>query len=366
MPNQSNRRIITNRQLNFTLCPVDTYNKKIMPYRLPNYAIDGTWNHHQSIILDVLLHKIFTYLYTSHGNIPKSWRSEKVPILTSLLIEGAINPENLSYLNQSPIDAYCGYMNDDLIENLRKTYNVTPGADITDDSAFERYVNDHLDSDSGYQHYKEDMDVKIAAFNEDVLFKIDIFNLFKDYPFLIKYQYDLTKHIQKIEETAFLMNYKVKYIVIPPARNKIGKMTNRGRQDDIFYNMKEFQPIFSVDFDKKFFTVNFKSPLGKLILHNTLMLDTDWIPEEALELNKNAYFIYKRFILNSAAAKYKKKMIELWFNDVKSFLDLKSRNNTYIHKKVIDRSLEKMQQLGLIRGYEWNKHYKQKQYRVTI
>jgi DNA-binding HxlR family transcriptional regulator len=162
------------------------------------------------------------------------------------------------------------------------------------------------------------------------------------------------------------MNYKVKYIAIPPARNKSGKMTNRGRQDDIYYEMKEFQPIFSVNIDKELFTVNFKSTLGKLILHNTLMLDTDWIPEEAFELNKNAYFIYKRFILNSAAAKYKKEMIELWFNDVKSFLDLKSKNNTYIHKEVINRSLEEMQKLGLIIGYKWNKHYKQRQYRVTI
>ena len=337
-----------------------------MPYSLPNYAIDGTWNHNQSIILDVILNRVIGFLYASLGGIPKSWRAEKVSIRTSQLIKGAINPENLSYMNQSPIDAYCGYMSEDLIGNLRRTYEITSGADISDDSAFERYVNAHFDRDSGYQHYKEDMDVKIAAFNDDVLFKIDIFSLFKDYPFLIKYRYDLTKHIQKIAKTAFLMNYKVKYITIPPVRNKIGKMTNRGRQDDIYYEMKEFQPIFSVDIDKEFVNVHFKSTLGKLILHNTLMMDTDWAPEEVFELSKNAYFIYKRFIFNSAVAKKKKEMIPLWFDDIKSFLDLKSKNNTYVHKEIIVKSLEEIQKMGLIRGYEWIKHYKQKQYRVIL
>jgi hypothetical protein len=130
--------------------------------------------------------------------------------------------------------------------------------------------------------------------------------------------------------------------------------------------MKEFQPIFSVDIDKEFVNVHFKSTLGKLILHNTLMMDTDWAPEEVFELSKNAYFIYKRFIFNSAVAKKKKEMIPLWFDDIKSFLDLKSKNNTYVHKEIIVKSLEEIQKMGLIRGYEWIKHYKQKQYRVIL
>ena len=45
------------------------------------------------------------------------------------------------------------------------------------------------------------------------------------------------------------------------------------------YEMQDFQEIFSVDFEEDQFVLNFKSPLGKMILHNTLLLDTDWVAE---------------------------------------------------------------------------------------
>mgnify|MGYP001823568811 CR=1 FL=1 len=40
MKHRSNRPIITNRQLNFTLSPVDTHNPKLMPYKSLKYEID--------------------------------------------------------------------------------------------------------------------------------------------------------------------------------------------------------------------------------------------------------------------------------------------------------------------------------------
>jgi hypothetical protein len=367
MPNQSNRRIITNRQLNFTLCPVDTYNKKEMPYSLSNYAIDGTWNHHHSIMLDVILNQIFNHLYSSFGRIPRSWTEANVVKLTSNFLNGAITPENLSYMSGSSIDAYCEDKNEDIIGNLKSIYVENSGSDDIDDRAFARYVNAHFETDPGYQYFKQQMDAKVVIFNDDILFRLNIMKLYKNYPFLIKYQQsDLSKHIQKIGETSFQMNHKVKYMTILPVRNEKGNWSKKGKQIDIYYNMKGFEPIFLVDIGKEHITVNFKSPLGKLILQNTLMLDTDWPPEEALELSKNAYFIYKRFVLNSAVAKKKKEMIRLWFDDIKSFLDLRSQDNTYIHKKIIVRALEEMQQRGLIFGYNWNKHYKQKQYLVFL
>jgi hypothetical protein len=66
MSQPSAKKIITNRQLNFTLSPVDTHNQKKMPYSLNNYEIDGTWNHHQSIILDVILDWWFNGFYANH------------------------------------------------------------------------------------------------------------------------------------------------------------------------------------------------------------------------------------------------------------------------------------------------------------
>ena len=78
MPQSSVKKIITNRQLNFTLSPVDKHNHKEMPYALNNYEIDGTWNHHQSIILDVILDLYLKSYYKGFKALPRSWRSRNV------------------------------------------------------------------------------------------------------------------------------------------------------------------------------------------------------------------------------------------------------------------------------------------------
>ena len=83
MKRKSIPRIITNRQLNFTLSPVDTYNKKEMPYKLQNYEIDGTWNEHQSIILDCVLDRFFKAIYKQNSSIKeiKHYLSKKIPVI---------------------------------------------------------------------------------------------------------------------------------------------------------------------------------------------------------------------------------------------------------------------------------------------
>jgi hypothetical protein len=120
-----------------------------------------------------------------------------------------------------------------------------------------------------------------------------------------------------------------------------------------------------LDLQKDRIELNFNTPLGKTILHNTFMLDTDWIPENAFELSKNAYFIYKRFILNRISGKNKPKEIRLWFEDIKSFLDMHWGNDRGIHS-TIDKAFKDMLAKGLVKGYSWNKDYGYRQYRLSF
>ena len=72
-----------------------------MPYKLQNYEIDGTWNHHQSIILDVILDRIFYIAYREFKSPPRSWRSKKAIEVVGKFSGGAVNPASISYMNLS-------------------------------------------------------------------------------------------------------------------------------------------------------------------------------------------------------------------------------------------------------------------------
>jgi hypothetical protein len=228
MPKQSGRKIITNRQLNFTLSPVDTYNPKEMPYRLPAYKINGTWN--------------------------------------------------------------------------------------------------------------------------DVPFKFNFLDMLDEYAFLDDYRNSFKKILKKASETKFKLNYKIKYIDQEPTYNDSGKMVGRGRIIDIHYNMHDYQSIFDVDFEKKEILLNFNTPLGKFVIHNTLILDTDWCPYEALSLSNNAYFLYKRFVMNKRMGKYKAKEIPLEFEDIKRFLDLNASLERHDNKIIVD-ALKDMERGGLMKSF---------------
>jgi hypothetical protein len=361
MPNQSNRRIITNRQLNFTLCPVDTHNKKEMPYSLSNYAIDGTWNHHQSIILDVLLDRIYNSIYNPLGSLPRSWRSKKVLEVISKFVDGAINPDNLEYICQPPFEVFKSNKGDTSIENSKLDF-ISSSSQPFDEKEFETYLKNSFE----YKSFKNDIKVKTSPLYDDVEVKFFKSKLFRDCPVLKKYHYNLYDYIKRISDIKFKMNYKVKYIDEEPETNEKTKRYSRGNRIDIFYNMNDHEQIFMTEFEKDFFIIKFKSPLGKMILHNTLILDTDWIPENALKLTKNAYFIYKRFVLNRISGKNKAKEIRLWFNDIKSFLDIHWDNNSGVHK-TIDKAFKDMLANGLVDGYSWNNdHVGQRQYMLTF
>lgn len=72
------------------------------------------------------------------------------------------------------------------------------------------------------------------------------------------------------------------------------------------------------------------------------------------------------FILNRVAGQNKAKEIRLWFNDIKTFLDIHWENNSGVHK-TIEKAFKDMLAKGLIDGYEWNSHYSgQRQYVLTF
>ena len=76
------------------------------PYALQNYEIDGTWNHHQSIILDIILDRLFNAYYAEYKGLPKSWRSKNSIAKTVAFSGGLITPETISCLNLPPEEAY--------------------------------------------------------------------------------------------------------------------------------------------------------------------------------------------------------------------------------------------------------------------
>lgn len=360
MSHQSSRRIITNRQLNHTLCPVDLHNPKAMPYGLPNYAIDGTWNQHQSIILDVLLERTFLYHYSMFDGIPKSWRAKQASRVVPGFLGGAINQRNLEYLSQEPLESFKKSKDKDIIDNYWFSYTAEE-PNQPDQSGFEKYLKKYTDYDS----YVKEMSSRTEPLLDDMKFASSVPRLIRDYPVLKKYRYKMIDTIKGISETKFQMVYRVKFMEDIPAYNEETKRFSRGKLVGIEYCMPDFQNIFDVEFDGDVFAVNFKSPLGKMIIHNMLILDTDWIPEEAFELSKNAYFIFKKFILGRVAGKNKAKEIRLWFDEIKSFLDMHWTNDRGIHAS-IDKAFREMQALGLVSGYRSNKDHLERQYVITF
>ncbi len=297
MKRKSIPRIITNRQLNFTLSPVDTHNKKEMPHRLQNYEIDGTWNHHQSIILDCILDRLFNAMYKGYNKLPRSWRSKKTIEVTDGLIDPAINPWALTVLNKSLYDAYIVHSGYDVFGKIkaefrksRRESTLTKGL-----NNFKQYLNYYYSTKvSKYRDFKNEINNLRNIFYCDFEVNCCINDLLEGYPFLKRYKYSLAEQLKRIESTKFRMNYKVKYIEKIPVWGEDRKMTERGKLVDMYYEMMHFQHIFKVTFEDDIITFNFNTPLGKLIIYNMLILDTDWIPVAACNLSKNAYFLYKR------------------------------------------------------------------------
>ncbi len=355
IPKSSSKKLITNRQLNFTLSPVDKHNKKEFPYRLENYEINGTWNHHQSIILDVILDRIFNLVYQRYKKPPRSWRSKITNEMVDKFSGGTINPNFISYLNLPPIEAYAKQIGYDVREELKKEYDFKKDQMVQ--VSFEQFVDNHFAQSKEYQEFKKTMQQRVGGFYQDFPIRLNVVKLFEAYPLLKPYRYKkLIEHLKKIEQTEFKMNYKVKFVQRKPIFDDKGKMTDRGQLIDLNYQMHDFQHLFEVNAGKDEIVLNFDTPLGKLIIHNMLILDTDWLPVEAMSLSKNAYFIYKRFIFNKVFGKHKAKTLELKFEDLKAFLNVKWKNNSGV-QAIIKKALNGMVKNKLIAGYSSNKNF---------
>ena len=327
MPNKSNRKIITNRQLNFTLSPVDLYNPKEMPYSLSNYAIDGTWNQHHSIILDIILDAFMKKRYAGYKRFPRSWRTKKVYEVNDHSGGNLFTPSAISFFTQTPLEAFStleGYNVEAHEKKQFEGYSFSPGTEIS----FEEHLKKQFKYNQKYQDFLNEMNELIPHYNDNMTFDVEILELYKNYPELDKHKYDLPEKLTEISKTKFKMNYEVKCIPEKAKIDETGKLINCDELFSIVYNMDDFQEIFLFKIQDDKILFNFKSPLGKMILHNTIILNTDWILEKALTLKKNAYFIYKRFILNRVAGTNKAKEIILWYEDIKEALDLKVKNNS--------------------------------------
>jgi hypothetical protein len=359
------RTIITNRQLNFTLAPIDLHNPKIMPYSLPDYQIDGTWNQHQSIVLDVILDLMFKQFYDQYKNIPKSWRSKSVIDVTQNFGGHFFNSVFLTYLSGQPIKAFSIRQNIDVEAHQRRLYQDT--VDYAEKmESFDEHFDYFLKNDEKYQIFLGEMKSIERNLKDDFPLLIPVPKLFKNYPAIRKYKRKFVEYLQKVADTKFKMNYKVKILKKAPEYNKKGLRISAGELEDSYYNMQDFEEIFLVKIEGDKFQVNFKSILGKMILHNMVILDTDWIPDEVFELKKNTYFIYKRFLLNRLSGQNPPKEIELSYEDIKRFLDLNGKNigGNY---GIIERAFKEMQEKGLIKEHSYYKLYQnQRLYRLTF
>ena len=349
MPKLSGRKIITNRQLNFTLSPVIRYNPKEMPYKLSNYVIDGTWNQHQSILLDVVLDQIFKIKYRVYKKLPQSWRSNKTIDIVKTFSGGKINPTVVSFMSMPPKEAYIKKSGWDMISTFKEEWEYYKERGQIELS-LDEYVERKFEKDDSYQNFLKEAQEKFNSFSNDLVFQLNFLEMLDEYDFLYDYRYSYKKHLNKIAETKFKVNYKVKYVEQEPTYNDSGKMVGRGKLIDTHYKMHDYQSLFVVDIDQKEIFLNFNTPLGKFVIHNTLLLDTDWCPYEVLSLPKNAYFLYKRFVMNKRMGKHKAKEISLEFEDIKRFLDLNASLERHDNKIIVD-ALEDLAQNDLMKSF---------------
>ena len=362
MPELSGHRIMSNRRLNFTLSPVIKYNPKEMPYSLPDYQIDGTWNQHQSIILDILLDFIVKKRYAKYKNFPVTWKKNEVMKVNYESAGHLFSPSVITYLSKNPIEAYYVKSGYDLVKQAKDNFD--GGYKAPDNkTSFEEYLNAYLAENYSYQKFIEEIKDILNYYSEDISIVIDPVNLFKNYSILSNYKYNLYKIIENISNTKFKMDYTVRCLAKEHQIDDNKNVVQEGKLVSVDYLMKDFQEIFIFKIIENNINLNFKSPLGKMILHNALIIDADWIEEEALTLKTNAYFIYKKFILNRVAGDNKTRTIVLWYEDIKKFLDLKWKNDSGNYK-IIEKAFDQMQEKGLIEGHDWVRNYKQRQYRV--
>jgi hypothetical protein len=354
MPLVSTDKIITNRQLNFTLSPVDTHNAKSMPHKLQNYEIDGTWNQHQSIILDILLDNFFKAFYKNYNTAPHSWQSLKVIEALQRFENNIINPESVSSLSMSYRESYFKMTGDGLLVSLKEIYDSSESAQKK--LTFDQFIDNNLQNSYEYKIMVKEIKKKLADFYSDVNFEFNLSNLFDEYPILRKYRYTLNSHLKNIENAKFKMTYKVKYMAKQPSFSDKGKLVQKGELIDLNYLMQDFQHVLKFDSDQQKLVLNFDTPLGKLVLHNLLIMDTDYCSIEAFNLSKNAYFIYKRFVLNKQAGKNKSKTIRLNFDELKAFLDLHWSNDRGIGA-IIEKALNDLAGHALVSSWESGKSF---------
>ena len=350
MPQQSVKKIITNRQLNFMLSPVDTHNTKVMPYALNQYEIDGTWNHHQSIILDVIGDWVFNKFYANIGKAPQSWRSKKTMEAIDRFSHGQINPGSINQLSYSPRDAYVKNSGYDMIGKLKEIYDHAIIGKEEYAKKFEDYLQYDFDNNRDYQEFKKGYQKLLQDFHSEFKVSLRTREFFDTYPILGNYKYNLIKHLKKIEDARFKMTYKVKFMSERPEYDDTGKLVDRGKLIDLYYRMPDFQHLFGAKVEGDHLNLSFDTPLGKLVLHNTFIMDTDWMPVEALNLSKNAYFLFKRFVLNKRYGKYKAESIPLKFDEMRSHLDLKWSNDRGIND-VFVKAFDDMIAKGLVEGF---------------
>lgn len=350
-------RIVTNRQLNFTLSPVDTYNKKKMPYSLPNYEIDGTWNHHQGIILDCILDRLFKAMYRECRSIPRSWRVKDTIECVKSYLGGIINQENMSFLDVPLYDAYVKHSGKDVFDEIKKEFKRS--RQESPETAYKTF-KEHLEywnryKIEDYRNLKSKLNGIRNIFRDNYEIRCNLFDMLEDYSFLQRYKSTFKEKLRKIASTRFRMSYKVKLVERKPALDKDGKKIDIKQLIALNYEMRSFQNIFSVRYDDGYAILNFNTPLGKIIIHNMLILDTDWLPVSAYNLNKNAYFLYKRFVLNKRSGKHKSRTIKLTFEEIVSFLDLKGKNLSLVNG-VILKAFEDMISNGLVDDFEYKRY----------
>ena len=294
-----------------------------------------------------------------------SWRSKYAIEMFNTFLGGKLNQEALSYLEYSLYDLHVKRRGKDVFRELKEEYKrslkMEPVDYIRNFKQFLQFKN--AEELSKYRRFNANIiNVKKMLYEKFLLF-FNIDELIESYPILNHYRYKFLEQLIKISATKFKMNYKVKFIDRQPVRDDNEKMTDRGNLIDMHYEMVYFQNIFKLERKDDNIILNFNTPLGKLIIHNMLIVDTDWMPIDALKLSKNAYFMYKRFILNKVAGKHKAEKIELKYDEIAAFLDYKWKNESGVNKK-FEESFDDMKENGLILNYKRKKRFKSRIYEL--
>ena len=291
----------------FALRPVSSKTDIAFPYYLDavdiyqdaNIAYTSYWDHRNSMILNVITHKILLHHY--YGNIPRRNDHPDVIEANQFLSGGDLDLIGLKGRKYKEITA--DEYRQKVAERFTKIY---PVIDISDKDIWLHYNS-----------FKKCSSTEIFNFMKSTS-KCGLRLNFR----ARRYVADQWE-IYKVKIPGFMSLFSVEDIPIKVTKHKKPRFTERA------------------------YKIKFNTPLALLYYVNLVSLNLFLFPDRFNLLTKDAQFIYKRFIAHRYEYQKRTVPVSITFSDIKKFLNIADSNLSRVRVR-IESALEDIVQAGLI------------------